>query len=76
MIRGLGRGGGADRCHRGTRADGNQFGLNGRFWDGTDALNANFKGLGFALFIGTFILAWLASMVIYRYARIGDWRQA
>jgi nickel/cobalt transporter (NiCoT) family protein len=49
----------------------NQFGLKGRFWDGIDALNANFNELGFAI-VGVFILAWLTSMVIYRYARIDD----
>jgi nickel/cobalt transporter (NiCoT) family protein len=49
----------------------NQFGLDGRFWDGIDALSANFNELGFAI-IGVFILAWLASLVIYRYARLDD----
>ena len=46
-----------------------QFGLVGRFWDGVDALNANFNALGFAI-IGVFMMSWLASMVVYRYARI------
>ena len=50
---------------------GDQFGLKGRFWDGIDALNANFNALGFAI-VGVFILAWLGSMVIYRYARFDD----
>jgi nickel/cobalt transporter (NiCoT) family protein len=48
---------------------GNELGLKGRFWEGIDALNANFNGLGFAI-IGIFVLGWLASLVIYRYAGI------
>jgi nickel/cobalt transporter (NiCoT) family protein len=51
----------------GFRLLGDQFGLEGPFWSGLDALN--FNALGFAI-IGVFVLAWLASMVIYRYARI------
>jgi high-affinity nickel-transport protein len=50
---------------------GNQLALEGRVWDGIDMLNANFNELGFAI-VGVFILAWLASMVIYRYARFDD----
>jgi high-affinity nickel-transport protein len=50
---------------------GEQFGLSGWFWAGVGTLNDNFNGLGFAI-IGIFILAWLASVVIYRYVRIGD----
>jgi high-affinity nickel-transport protein len=50
---------------------GNHLGLKGRFWGGVGALNASFNELGFAV-IGVFILAWLASLVIYRYARIDD----
>jgi nickel/cobalt transporter (NiCoT) family protein len=50
---------------------GDQFGLEGRFWYGIDALNANLNELGFAI-IGVFILAWLASLVIDRYAGIDD----
>jgi high-affinity nickel-transport protein len=50
---------------------GSQLGLEGRFWNGVDALNENFNELGFAI-IGVFILAWLASMVVYRYAGIDD----
>jgi high-affinity nickel-transport protein len=50
---------------------GNQLGLKGRFWDGVGALNASFNELGFAI-VGVFIVAWLASWVIYRYAHIDD----
>jgi nickel/cobalt transporter (NiCoT) family protein len=49
----------------------NQLGLQGWFWDGIDAFDSNLNELGFAI-IGVFILAWLASLVIYRYARIDD----
>ena len=48
-----------------------QLGLEGRFWNGIDTLNENFNELGFAI-IGVFILSWLGSMVVYRYARIDD----
>jgi len=49
----------------------NQLGLQGWFWDGIDAFDSNLNELGFAI-IGVFILAWLASLLIYRYARIDD----
>jgi nickel/cobalt transporter (NiCoT) family protein len=45
---------------------GGQFGFSGRFWDGIGALNDNFNNLGFAI-IGVFIVAWVGSIVIYRY---------
>jgi high-affinity nickel-transport protein len=48
-----------------------QLGLEGWFWDGIGALNDNFNGLGFVI-IGVFILAWIASLLIYRYARLDD----
>lgn len=50
---------------------GDQLGLEGRFWNGVNALNDNLNGLGFAI-IGVFILAWIASLLIYRYARLDD----
>jgi nickel/cobalt transporter (NiCoT) family protein len=50
---------------------GDQLGLEGWFWDGISVLNDNFNGLGFAI-IGIFILAWVASLIIYRYARLDD----
>jgi nickel/cobalt transporter (NiCoT) family protein len=50
---------------------GDQLGLDGWFWHGIGALNANFNGLGFAI-IGVFILAWTASLIIYRYAGLDD----
>ena len=46
---------------------GDQLGLQGWFWDGIGGLNDNFNGLGFAI-IGVFILAWAASLIIYRYS--------
>jgi len=46
---------------------GDQLGLEGWFWDGIGSLNDNFNGLGFAI-IGVFILAWAASLIIYRYS--------
>ena len=48
-----------------------QLGLEGRFWNGIGALNENFNELGFVI-IGVFILVWLGSVVVYRYARIDD----
>ena len=50
---------------------GDQLGLNGWFWDGIGSLNDNFNGLGFVI-IGVFILAWIASLLIYRYSRLDD----
>jgi high-affinity nickel-transport protein len=44
-----------------------QFGLSGWFWDGVGTLNDNFNGLGFAI-IGVFIVAWVGSVLVYRYA--------
>jgi nickel/cobalt transporter (NiCoT) family protein len=50
---------------------GDQLGLQGWFWDGIGVLNDNFNGLGFAI-IGVFIFAWVASLIVYRYARLDD----
>lgn len=50
---------------------GDQLGLEGWFWNAIGALNDNFNGLGFAI-IGVFILAWVVSLLIYRYARLDD----
>jgi high-affinity nickel-transport protein len=50
---------------------GDQFGLSGGFWDGIGRLNDNFNGLGFAI-IGVFILAWIGSVIGYRYARLDE----
>ena len=50
---------------------GEQLGLQGSFWDSIGALNDNFNGIGFAI-IGVFIAAWVASVIIYRYARLDD----
>ncbi len=47
---------------------GDRLGLDGWFWNGIGALNDNFSGLGFAI-TGVLILAWVASLIIYRYAR-------
>jgi high-affinity nickel-transport protein len=50
---------------------GDQLGLDGWFWDGIGALNDNFGSLGFVI-IGVFIFAWVASVIVYRYARLDD----
>ena len=50
---------------------GDQLGLTGSFWDGIGTLNDNFNGLGFAI-IGVFVFAWIASLMIYRYAGLDD----
>src|SRR5580704_6551703 len=44
----------------------NQLQLSGRFWEFVGTLNDNFNNLGFII-IGIFILAWIASVFIYRY---------
>jgi high-affinity nickel-transport protein len=46
---------------------GDQFGLSGWFWDGIGTANNNFNGLGFAI-VGVFIVAWIASVLVYRCA--------
>ena len=45
---------------------GDQLDLSGWFWDGIGALNDNFNSLGFMI-IGVFIVAWVGSMLMYRY---------
>jgi high-affinity nickel-transport protein len=50
---------------------GGQLGLEGWFWTGIGALNDNFNGIGFVI-VGVFIFAWVASLVIYRYARLDE----
>jgi len=50
---------------------GDQLGLEGRFWTAVDTLNNNFNNIGFMI-IGVFLFAWLASVIYYRYARLGD----
>jgi len=45
---------------------GDQLGLSGWLWDGVGALNDNFSDLGFAI-IGIFIVAWVGSVILYRY---------
>jgi high-affinity nickel-transport protein len=46
---------------------GDQLGLEGGFWKGIGSLNDHFNGLGFGI-IGVFIFAWVASLIVYRYA--------
>ena len=50
---------------------GGQLGLEGWFWDGVGTLNDNFNDIGFAI-IGLFVFAWIASLIIYRYAGIDE----
>ena len=50
---------------------GDRFGLSGWFWEAIAALNDNLNGLGFAI-IGLFVVAWILSIVIYRYHRLDD----
>jgi len=54
---------------------GDRLRLDGWFWDGIGALNDNYSGLGFAI-TGIFILAWVAALIIYRYARLDDLESA
>ena len=48
-----------------------QFALKGAFWHAVDALNGNFTALG-AIVIGLFIVAWIGSVIIYRYNKFDD----
>ena len=50
---------------------GDQLSLTGWFWKRVGALNDNFNGLGF-LIIGVFIVAWVSSIVIYRYKGLNE----
>ena len=43
-----------------------QLKLSGSFWDAVGSLNNNFNNLGFII-IAVFIIAWIASVFIYRY---------
>lgn len=45
--------------------------LKGGFWDAIGALNDNFNNLGFAI-IGAFVVAWVASHVIYKAKRLDE----
>ncbi len=58
-------------CIEGLGLIGDQFRMSGRFWHGIGRLNDNFNGLGFAI-IGIFILAWVGSVIVYRYAGLDD----
>ena len=50
---------------------GDQFGMSGGFWDCVNRLNNNFSGLGFAVIAG-FVLTWVGSVIVYRYARLDE----
>lgn len=50
---------------------GDQFDLQGWFWDGIGALNDNFGILGYAI-IGIFIAGWALSAVIYKFKRYDE----
>ena len=50
---------------------GNRLGLHGRFWHGVGALTDDFNLLGFAIG-GAFIVIWVTSLMLYRYARLDD----
>jgi hypothetical protein len=43
----------------------------GWLWNGIGALNVNFDGLGLAI-IEVFVFAWVASLIVYRHARLDD----
>ena len=50
---------------------GGQLNLTGRFWQGIGALNEHFNGLGL-LIIGVFIVAWVGSIILYRYKGLDE----
>jgi high-affinity nickel-transport protein len=43
-----------------------QLNLSGGLWNKVDMLNGNFNSLGFII-IGLFIVAWVGSIIVYRY---------
>ena len=43
-----------------------QLGLSGGIWNAVDVLSGNFNNLGFII-VGLFIVAWVGSMIVYRY---------
>ena len=50
---------------------GDQWGLEGAFWDFVGSANDNFGLIGFGI-IGIFILAWVISAAVYRWKRYDD----
>jgi nickel/cobalt transporter (NiCoT) family protein len=50
---------------------GDQFQLNGWFWDGIGVINDNFGALGYVI-VGLFVVSWTVSTVIYRVKRYGE----
>jgi nickel/cobalt transporter (NiCoT) family protein len=50
---------------------GDRLGLSGWFWEGVGSLNDNFNGVGFGI-ICLFIMAWIGSVLIYRYAGLDE----
>jgi high-affinity nickel-transport protein len=50
---------------------GHRFALRGAFWDGVGVLNGNSTALGVAI-IGSFIAAWVGSVIVYRYTRLDE----
>jgi high-affinity nickel-transport protein len=49
----------------------NQFDLKGGVWTVVGMLNDNFNNIGFVI-IGIFVLAWVGSVVLYRYKGLDD----
>ena len=47
---------------------GDQLEMSGSFWNAVSALNDNFNSLGFVI-TGIFVVAWIMSVLIYRYKR-------
>ncbi len=50
---------------------GGRLGRQGGFWDAISGLNDHFNEIGFAI-VGMFILAWIVSLTMYRYARADE----
>jgi high-affinity nickel-transport protein len=48
-----------------------KFSLEGRFWNFIGDLNANFGSIGY-LIVGTFVMSWLISIVVYRLNRYDE----
>ncbi len=50
---------------------GDQFKLNGRFWDGIGVINDNFGTFGYVI-VGLFVVSWIVSTVVYRVKRYDE----
>jgi high-affinity nickel-transport protein len=50
---------------------GNQFKMQGAFWEAMGSLNDNFGLIGFVI-LGVFVVSWIVSLIIYRMNRYDE----